>query len=262
MSAQLSVTGLTKRFGGLVAVDALDLAVEKGAIHGLIGPNGAGKTTLFSMISGTLPVSAGRVEFEGTDVTGLPPHRTVSCGMVRTFQRSAVFHHFTVIENLLLGTHLLARPTVLGSLFGPHRRFSPADLEAADETLAFIGLADYRDAAAETLPLGHQRSLGIGIALAAKPRLLMLDEPAAGMNRTESETLMQLIRDVRDRLGATVLLVEHDMQTVMGLCERITVLNFGRKLAEGSPVEIAANPAVIEAYLGLDEDAQRVAAHA
>lgn len=262
MGSQLEVSGMTKRFGGLIAIDALDLAIEQGAIHGIIGPNGAGKTTLFSLVSGTLRPTAGQVTFEGRDVTGLPPHETARHGLVRTFQRSAVFSHFSVIENILLGTHVRSRPTLLGALFARNRRYDAGEIREAEEILEFVGLAELRDSPAETLPLGHQRSLGIGIALAMRPRLLMLDEPAAGMNPTESESLVGLIREVRDRLGATIVLVEHDMQTVMGLCERITVLNFGRKLAEGTPREIAADSKVIEAYLGLDDDSWMAAADA
>jgi branched-chain amino acid transport system ATP-binding protein len=255
MSALLTVTGITKRFGGLTAVDRLDLTVNTGAIHGIIGPNGAGKTTLFSIISGTLGADSGRIVFDGEDVTKLAPHQAVRRGIVRTFQRSAVFRQFSVIENILLGAHVSSPPTILRTLVSKNRGVTTADIAAAEAIVKFIGLMPYRDVAAETLPLGHQRSLGIGIALAAKPRLLMLDEPAAGMNQTESESLMQLIRSVRDRFGATILLIEHDMRTVMGLCERITVINFGRKLAEGTPEEIARDPSVIEAYLGIDEDA-------
>ncbi len=249
----LAINELTKRFDGLIAVNSLNISVAKGEIRGIIGPNGAGKTTLFSLISGSLRPTAGVIKFDGQDITGLKPHSIVERGLVRTFQRSAVFHGFSVLENVLIALHSHAKNLVLRGIFQTGPRFTPHEIKDANEIIDFVGLSEYAAVEAESLALGHQRSLGIAIALATKPSLLMLDEPAAGMNATEAEELVRLVRKVRDDQGMTVMLVEHDMKLVMELCEKITAINFGAKLADGTPEEIASNKDVISAYLG-DED--------
>lgn len=255
MAAILEIEKLTRRFGGLTAVDNLSFSVAEGEIHGLIGPNGAGKTTTFNVISGYYPPTSGQIRFDGKKIGGLAPDDIAARGLVRTFQQTTLFKELSVFDNLLIGAHLRTKPGLISAILG--RRQSPEKLarEAAGEQLAFFGLADRRDELASTLPHGLQRALGMAVALMAEPRFLLLDEPFTGMNTEETRDVMALIRRVRDR-GITLLLVEHDMQAIMGLCDRITVLNFGRLLAEGKPNEIRADPTVIEAYLGAPLDLQ------
>jgi branched-chain amino acid transport system ATP-binding protein len=245
----LEVDGLSRRFGGLTAVAELSFRVEFGEIRGLIGPNGAGKTTTFNVISGFYPPSVGRVVFAGTDVSGWPTHRVAGLGLVRTFQQTTLFQELSVLENVLVGRHLAAGHGLLVALFGRDRAAEETARAAAGELLDFFGLADRADEPAGILPHGLQRRLGLAVALAAEPRMLLLDEPFTGMNPEETRQMMELVRRIRDR-GVTILLVEHDMAAVMGLCDRITALNFGRLLAEGTPEAIRAHPEVIEAYLG------------
>ena len=227
----------------------LSFAVEEGAIHGLIGPNGAGKTTTFNVISGFYRPTAGEVVFGGRRISGLRPSRIAARGVVRTFQATTLFQELTVFENVLVGCHLDSRVGPISALLGSNRRIERETEARADEILAFMGLAELRDDETVNLPHGHQRALGIAVALAAQPRLILLDEPFTGMNPEETRRMMALVERVRGQ-GVTILLVEHDMQAVMGLCEQITVLSFGELLAEGTPDEIRADPAVIEAYLG------------
>ncbi len=255
MAAILEIEKLTRRFGGLTAVDNLSFSVAEGEIHGLIGPNGAGKTTTFNVISGYYPPTSGQIRFDGKKIGGLAPDDIAARGLVRTFQQTTLFKELSVFDNLLIGAHLRTKPGLISAILG--RLQSPEKLarEAAGEQLAFFGLADRRDELASTLPHGLQRALGMAVALMAEPRFLLLDEPFTGMNTEETRDVMALIRRVRDR-GITLLLVEHDMQAIMGLCDRITVLNFGRLLAEGKPNEIRADPTVIEAYLGAPLDLQ------
>ena len=249
----LEVRQLNKRFGGLLAVSDLDMTVEEGEIRGIIGPNGAGKTTLFNVISGTYRPTSGDVFLNGDKLTGLRPSRIAAKGGVRTFQRSAMFSDFSVLENVLIARHLHAREGLLGAILGTVRSMEKANETRALEILDFIGLSAFKDELAPNLSHGHQRALGVAMALATEPRILMLDEPVAGMNLAETKRMTEIIRSLRDEWNITILLVEHDMKTVMGLCEYITVLSFGKKLTEGVPAEIVSNPEVIEAYLGSDD---------
>ena len=253
----LELRKLTKHFGGVIAVNELDLTIESGEIVGLIGPNGAGKTTVFNLISGVLAPSKGQVLFRGKDITGFKPHKIAQRGLVRTFQHTMLVSEMTVLQNILLGFHLTSVRTIWKAILNtPSTRASEERLlEKANELADFMGLGDVRHVLARNLPHGHQRSLGIAMALAANPELIMLDEPVAGMNPFETAQTMERIGQIRDR-GTTVLLVEHDMKMVMGICERLCVLNFGVKIAEGRPDEIRSNNQVIEAYLGTAYAAQ------
>ena len=247
--AILDVVALSKRFGGLAAVDSLSFQIETGEIRGLIGPNGAGKTTTFNVISGFYAPTAGRVVYDGRDISGLGAHQIAALGLVRTFQASVLFQEMTVLENAMVGRHLHAPVGLWHAISGRDR---VVDRDARAKAIAVLetrNLADRRDETALNLPHGLQRALGIAVALSTEPRLLLLDEPFTGMNPEETRIMMGHIEAVR-RSGVTVLLVEHDMRAVMGLCDRITVLNFGRLLAEGTPEEIRRHPDVIEAYLG------------
>jgi branched-chain amino acid transport system ATP-binding protein len=254
MAAILQVERLSRRFGGLAALHELSFAVRPGEIRGLIGPNGAGKTTTFNVISGFYAPSSGRVLFEGQDISGQRTSRVAALGLVRTFQQTTLFQELSVLDNVLVGGHLRARRGLLATLFGRARERERQARAEALEVLEFFGLAGRRDELAANLPHGLQRALGMAVALMPHPKVLLLDEPFTGMNPEETGHMMALIRKVRER-GITVLLVEHDMQAVMGLCDRITVLNFGRLLAEGAPDEIQNHPEVIEAYLGTPRDA-------
>ena len=246
--ALLEAHNLTKHFGGLAAVNCVDITVGEGEIVGLIGPNGAGKTTCFNLLSGFLPPTAGSITFNGEDITGLKPHQIAARGLVRTFQLTTLFQDMTVLENVLLGLHLASRRGLGQALWRRHA-FPRDEIARSHEVLAFTGLAPHVDQLAKNLPHGHQRILGIAMALAARPRLLMLDEPVTGMNFEESQRVMGLVQTIRDR-GATILLVEHNMRAVMSTCERIVVLSFGQKLAEGTAAEVSTNRDVITAYLG------------
>jgi len=250
----LELRGLSKAFGGLTAVSAVDMDVNEGEIRGLIGPNGAGKSTLFSVVSGFYKPTGGKVAFNGEDITGLKPHVIASKGLVRTFQATILFHQLTVMENVTAAVHIKANVGLVGGLFNlPSTRKKVAHAEKrAKEIIEFMKLGELTEMFAASLPHGYQRALGVAVALAAEPKMVMLDEPVTGMNAEEQDTMMGLIRRIRTDLGISVLLVEHTMRAVMGLCERITVMDFGKKIAEGSPKEISENPAVIEAYLGAE----------
>ena len=250
--AILEVKELSKYFGGLAALSDLDLTIDEGEIRGIIGPNGAGKTTLFNVISGVYRPTKGSVIYQGGNISSLSTDQIAEKGLVRTFQRTALFHDFTVLKNVTIARHLHAKEGVFGAIFGTARRMEKENEAKALELVEFMELGGIKDELAMNLPHGHQRALGVAIALATEPKLLMLDEPVTGMNPTEKQHMLQLIKKVRDQ-GITVLLVEHDMRTVMGLCTYISVLDFGKKLAEGLPKEIQANKAVIEAYLGGEE---------
>ncbi len=250
----LEVQSLSRRFGGLTAVNNLSFAVEEGEIRGLIGPNGAGKTTTFNVISGFYAPSDGRVIYDGRDVSGMKTSEIARLGLVRTFQGTTLFHEMTCRENALIGCHLQAQSPFIARVLGSDAAVQRKAEEAAMESLAFFGLDTLAEELAMNLPHGLQRALGMAVALAAKPKVLLLDEPFTGMNPEETRQMMGLIEKVRDK-GVTLLLVEHDMQAVMGLCNRITVMNFGSLLAEGTPQEIQNNPEVIKAYLGGAEGA-------
>ncbi len=245
----LEVRRLSRRFGGLTAVDNLSFEVEEGRIHGLIGPNGAGKTTTFNVISGYYAPTGGQVIYDGRDVSGMKTSAIAALGLVRTFQGTTLFHELSVFENVLVGAHLQAEANVFDCILGRDGRQRREAAERATEILEFFGLLSRSEEQASSLPHGLQRALGMAVALMSEPRLLMLDEPFTGMNPEETRHLMGLMERVRGR-GVTLLLVEHDMQAVMGLCERITVMNFGSLLAEGTPEEIRTHPEVIAAYLG------------
>ncbi len=247
----LEVGGLTRRYAGLVAVDSVDMQVMPGGVHAVIGPNGAGKTTLFNLVSGLMPPSAGHIRFAGQDVTRLPADRRAALGLARTFQNIRVFAAMTVLENVLTGLHTrlaASLPSVVLRL----PRFRAEERRAvvrAREALDLVGLADKAGLRAQGLSYGDQRRLEIARAMAPEPRLLLLDEPAAGMNPAETEALATLVRRLSG-LGTTVLLVEHDMGFVMDISDRVTVLNFGKRIYEGTPQAVRQEPAVIEAYLG------------
>jgi branched-chain amino acid transport system ATP-binding protein len=252
--ALLKATALTKRFDGLVANNAIDLEVPQGSLFAVIGPNGAGKTTFFNMVSGFLSSTSGSIELDGRDITRVPQHEIAGMGLVRTFQLVQLFHGMSVAENVEVGCHLATRGGVAASLFRPSwfRKQEIEVRERALELLDFVGLSAQADIEAELLPYGQQRLLEVARALAAKPKLLLLDEPAAGLNTHETEGLAHIIQKINAQ-GTTVLLIEHDVALVTRIAHRIAVLDFGRKIAEGTPEEIKAHPEVIAAYLGVEE---------
>ncbi|WP_395694598.1 ABC transporter ATP-binding protein [Nocardioides sp.] len=251
----LEVDDVTIRFGGVTALDQVTFDIKEGEILGLIGPNGAGKTTCFNVMTGVYQATSGQIRFDGQVLAKRKRHDITKLGIARTFQNIRLFKAMTALENVMVGADARSRVGLLNALFRTplHRRTESAARKEALELLDFVGVSGRADELAENLSYGDQRRLEIARAMATRPQLLCLDEPAAGFNPAEKERLMGLIRKVRDQ-GITVLLIEHDMRLVMGVTDRIVVLEFGRKIAEGTPAEIRDNPAVIAAYLGVDEE--------
>lgn len=255
--ALLELQRLSIHFGGLIAVNELDLSISRGEVRGLIGPNGAGKTTAFNIISGAYKPTKGRVIFDGEDITGFPAHEVAKRHIARTFQLTTLFKEFTAIENLIAAFHLYSKSGFWRSLLNTpfNRSEEHVFAERALEVLRFLGIENLKNELAKNLPYGHQRIVTLGMALILKPKLMMLDEPVCGMNPQETKDMMGKIRQIQETMEITIFLVEHNMKAVMDMCDRITVLNFGRKIAEGTPEEIKNNAAVIEAYLGAEENA-------
>jgi branched-chain amino acid transport system ATP-binding protein len=251
---KLVTQSATMRFGGLVAVSDLKLEIDENEIVGLIGPNGAGKTTAFNMITGVYRPTEGSITFQGKDITGKPPHRITEAGIARTFQNIRLFSTMSVVENVMVGSTVQERPNWISSVLGTpgYRKRAKETRDFAMDLLEETGLVEFANEEATSLPYGKQRRLEIARALASRPSLLLLDEPAAGMNPQESIELMEFIRHIRERFGLSILLIEHHMQVVMGVCSRMYVLDYGLTIAHGTPDVIRVDPKVIEAYLGVD----------
>jgi branched-chain amino acid transport system ATP-binding protein len=251
----LDIEHLTMQFGGVVAVNDVTMSVKQGEIHGLIGPNGSGKTTIFNVLSGYYKPTSGKVSFEGQTISGLPAYQITAKGFARTFQNLRLFASMTVLDNVLVGMGHHSKTALWQEFFNPAaiRREEKAFTDKAMELLRLLDIEEFARKRATSLPYGHQRRVEIARALATNPKIVLLDEPAAGLNEVETEQLRQILLKVRDS-GVTIFLVEHDMKLVMGICEMITVLDYGKKIAEGPCAAINCDPVVIEAYLGKEEE--------
>ena len=247
--AILEINNVTKQFGGLMALNNVSFQVEEGEIRGLIGPNGAGKSTMFKNIAGFYAPTKGNIVYRGENIEGRKPHTIAEMGIVRTFQETTLFQELSVFENALVGSHIKGRTNLFSAILGLDKKKQKACSEKVMEVLEFMGLSERKDQLASELPLGSQRALALSIALVSEPKVMLMDEPFAGMNPEETNHMMGLTRKVQES-GITVVLVEHDMKAVMGLCHYLTVLNFGEVLAQGTPEDIRKDETVIEAYLG------------
>ena len=252
MTPVLEMQNVEKHFGGVHAIDDFSVKLEHGKIHGLIGPNGAGKTTIFNNITGIYAPNAGKILFNGDDITGTAPHRVAQLGIGRTFQNIRLFANLSVLDNVIIASNLDATYNMPQAFFKT-RKYKEREAyvqEKAQSLLEVVGLSDRCGELANSLPYGHQRKLEIARAMALDPKLLLLDEPAAGMNADESAELVEFVREIRERFDITILMIEHHMDVVSNLCDYVTVLNFGKTIAVGTPAEVKSNPSVIEAYLG------------